>query len=127
MNVVDSSGWLEYFADTDHADQYEPAILATAELIVPVVCLYEVYKIVCRQRDEGAALVAVAEMQEGTVVEINPSLALEGTQLSLQYRIPMADSLILAVALRYNATLWTQDADFKGVPGVRYFERQTIG
>lgn len=103
------------------ARHFENAILDTDELLVPVICIYEVFKVVQRERSESEALFAVSAMQEGIVVEIDTRLALEGAQLSLQYQLPMADSLILAVAQQFNATLWTQDADFEGVRGVRFF------
>lgn len=120
MNVVDSSGWLEYFADGPNAVFFSSAIEATAELLVPAVSLYEVFKHVMQQRGEGDALQAVALMQQGRVIELSSPLALSAARLSLEYRLPMADSMILASAKAHGATLWTQDSDFDGVPGVEY-------
>jgi predicted nucleic acid-binding protein len=105
MNVVDSSAWLEYLADTANADTFAPAIEATAQLLVPVICIYEVYKRVLQQRDDSHALRAVGLMQQGRVVELDASLAIEAATLSVEHRLPMADSLILATAKRYNAEL----------------------
>ena len=120
MNVVDSSAWLEYFADGPNADFFSSAIENTENLIIPVITLYEVFKRVLQQRGENAAMQAVALMQQGQVVELNAALALSAAQLAHQLKLPMADSLILATAHRYGATVWTQDADFEGIKGVRY-------
>lgn len=120
MNVVDSSGWLEYFAAGPNADFFADAVEATDELIVPTVCVYEVFKRVCQQRDESDALQAVALMQQGAVTDLSIHLALEAARTSMALGIPMADSIILATARSADATLWTQDADFAGIEGVRY-------
>lgn len=123
MNVVDSSGWLEYFADGPNADFFA-APIEDAQTVVPVVSIYEVFKPVLQQRDEGKALEAVAYMTQRTVVELDTPLALSAAKLSVLHKLPMADSLILATARAYDATLWTQDADFRGVEGVKYIEKR---
>lgn len=120
MNVVDASGWLEYFADGPNADFFAKPIAATADLVVPTMSLYEVFKRVVQQRGEDDALQAVALMQQGTVVELSAPLALSAARISLTEKIPMADSIMLATALAYNATLWSQDADFENITGVKY-------
>lgn len=120
MNIVDSSGWLEYFADGANAGFFAASIEATSELLVPALSLYEVFKRVMQQRGEGDALQAVALMQQGQVVELSPSLVLAAARLSLEHRLPMADSIMLATAKKFDATLWTQDVDFEGIPGVQY-------
>ncbi len=120
MNVVDSSGWLEYFAAGPNADFFAAAIEATDELVMPTVSLYEVFKSVLHQRGEGDALQAVALMQQGTVVELSAPLSLEAARTSVTLGLPMADSIILATARSSEAVLWTQDADFEGIEGVRY-------
>jgi toxin FitB len=117
-HVVDSSGWLEYFADTERANFFAPAIENTEQLIVPVVTLYEVFKKVLRERGENEALQVASVMQAGRVVDVDASLALDAAR----YALPLADSLIYATALRHQATLWTQDAHFKGLPDVRFLE-----
>ncbi|MEM1246753.1 MAG: type II toxin-antitoxin system VapC family toxin [Acidobacteriota bacterium] len=124
MNVVDSSAWLEFFADSDRASHFEEVILDTEKLLVPVVCLYEVFKTVRRQFDETAALQSVAAMEQGRVVDLSASLSLRAAELSLEHSLPMADSLILATARSRDAVLWTQDADFEGIGGVRYFPKE---
>ena len=120
MNVVDSSGWLEYFADGPNADFFAPAIEKTSEPIVPTLSLYEVFKRVLQQRGEGDALQAVAVMIQGTVVDLDMDLALSAAKLSADLQLPMADSVMLATAQSQQAILWTQDADFDGIKGVRY-------
>lgn len=120
MNVVDSSGWLEYFAAGPNADFFASAIESTARLLVPAISLYEVFKRVAQQRDEDAALQAIALMQQGRVIELDSRLALTAARISLEYRLPMADSMMLATASAHQAVFWTQDADFKDVPGVKY-------
>lgn len=120
MNVVDSSGWLEYFADGPNADFFAPAIENTDELVVPTLSLYEVFKRVVQQRGEGAALQAVAAMQWAEVVVLDANLALEAARVSLRARLPMADAVMLATARRYEAVLWTQDEDFRELDGIRY-------
>lgn len=123
MNIVDSSGWLEYFADGPNADRFAVPLGKSTELLVPSITLYEVFKIVCRQRGEDAALQAVAMMQRGKVVELSSSIALLAAKLSLDLKTPMADSIILATAQIHAAVLWTQDSDFEGIPGVRFFAK----
>ena len=122
MNVVDSSGWLEFFADGPNAPFFAPAIQKTADLIVPTISLYEVFKRVLQQKDETDALRAVAAMQQGTIIPLDASLALAAAKLSIDSRLPMADSIILATATAHDAALWTQDEDFKGMESVRYVE-----
>jgi len=120
VNVIDSSAWLEYFADGPNAGVFAPAIQSTAELVVPSITLFEVFKRVYQQRGEGPALQAVALMQQGQIVDLDAPLALAASKLSADAKLPLADSIVLATARRHEATLWTQDADFEGLPGVRY-------
>ncbi|MGM0412592.1 MAG: type II toxin-antitoxin system VapC family toxin [Pseudomonadota bacterium] len=120
MNVVDSSGWLEYFADGPNAEVFAPIIESPPELVVPTISLYEVFKRVLQQRGEGPALQAAALMQQGDIVELTEPLSLSAANLGVQHRLPLADSIIYATARAHEATLWTQDADFEGLPGVRY-------
>jgi predicted nucleic acid-binding protein len=120
VTVVDSSGWLEYFADGPNAGQFAPAIEALPEVVVPTIALYEVWKRVLQQADEAAALQAIAVMQQGRVVHLDADLALQAANLSVRLGLPMADSIMLATARACDAPLWTQDADFANVEGVRY-------
>ena len=120
-NVVDSSGWLEYFADTERAAFFAPAIEDTENLIVPVLSIYEVFKMVLRERGEGAALEIVSAMQSGTVVAIDDSLAMAAAR----HQLPLADSIIYATAVQHGALLWTQDEHFKNFPNVRFLSAST--
>lgn len=123
MNVVDSSAWLEYLADAPGADHFAAALEDTGNLIVPTICIYEVFKAVLQQRDEGAAIETVALMKQGTTINLTDDLALQAAKVSLEYKIPMADSIILATARAYEAILWTQDQDFKDIENVKYFPK----
>jgi predicted nucleic acid-binding protein len=123
MNVVDSSAWLEFFADGPNAAEFAQPLGERDSLIVPTITIYEVFKVVCRQRGEDAALQAAALMQQGRVVELTPSLAMVAARTSLEQGLPMADSIILATARLHDALLWTQDEHFRDLPGVRYFPR----
>ena len=120
MNVVDSSGWLEFFADGPNAPFFAPKIMDLEHLIVPVISIYEVFKRVLQQRDEDEALKAVGIMSQGNVVDLDLSLSLLSARLSHEFKLPMADSIILATAQANDAILLSQDADLKGKPGVRY-------
>lgn len=120
MNVVDSSGWLEYLADGPNVAFFAPAIERTADLVVPTLSIFEVFKRVLLQRNESLALQAAALMHQGRVVELSARLAMDAARLSVSLRLPMADSIILATTRSCGATLWTQDADFAELPEVRY-------
>lgn len=124
MNLVDSSGWLEYFADGPNAAFFAPPIEATRELLVPTLSLYEVFKRVLQQRGEDQALQAVALMQQGQIVDLTATIALSAAKASIERRLPMADSMMLATAQAHGAVFWTQDADFDGVEGVKYVARK---
>lgn len=124
MNVVDSSAWLEYLADGPNAEYFSAPLIDTANLIVPTICIYEVFKAVLRQLGEDAALQAVALMKQGATVNLTDDLALQAAKISMEYKIPMADSIILATARAHKAVLWTQDQDFKDLENVNYLPRK---
>ncbi len=121
MNVVDSSAWLSYFAGDKNASSFAPAIENLDQLLVPSITLTEVFKNVLRQRDEESALTAIAHMKQGKVIFLDSELAIDAGNYGVLYKIPLADSIIFATAQKYNAVVWTQDADFKGLPRVKYF------
>lgn len=124
MNIVDSSGWLEYFASGPNASFFAPAIEDTSELIVPTISIYEVFKRVFQQSGEDDALQVVAVMYQGIVVYLDAPTALSSARIALDSGLPMADSIILATARAHNAILWTQDSDFKDIEGVRYVDKK---
>ncbi len=123
MNLVDSSGWLEYLVDGPRADAFSGPLRDTASLLVPTVCIYEVFKVVLRERGDEDALQAMALMKQGVVADLTPEIAIMAAKVSLELKIPMADSIVLATARLYDAVVWTRDADFKGIKGVKYFSR----
>lgn len=123
MNLVDSSGWLEYLADGPGAEFFAPALEDREKLLVPTIAIVEVGKVVHRQRGEEAALRAMALLEQATVVALDAELARNAVVLGIAHHLPLADSIILATAQAFGAELWTQDADFKELPGVHYFEK----
>ena len=126
MNVVDTSGWLEYFADGPNAYFFEPPILDLKNLVVPTLSLFEVSKRIMQQKNETPALQAIAAMQQGNVVDLNATLALDAARLSLELRIPMTDSIMLATSRSFDAVLWTQDSDFKDLDDVKYCKKKGL-
>jgi len=120
---VDSSGWLEYFTDGENADGFADIIENTEELIVSTMNIYEVYKKVISQKDEDAALEAIAMMQQAKVVEVTSSIAIQAAKFSYIFKMPLADSIIFITARENDAVIWTQDAHFKEMDGVQYFEQ----
>lgn len=123
MNIIDSSGWLEYFSDGPNAEHYLPPLNDTASLVVPVITIYEVFKVVLRESRENEALQAVAAMQKGKIIDLTINISMNASKLSLQHNLPMADSIILATAQAYKCIIWTQDSDFKDIEGVNFFSK----
>jgi len=124
VNVIDSSGWLEWFADGPGARHFAPALSDTDRLVVPAISIVEGFRVLLRQRGESAALAGAAVMRQAQVVALDDALAMDGARLSVMLRLPMADSIILATARRFGAVLWTQDEDFASIDGVRYFGKR---
>lgn len=123
MILVDTSGWIEYFAGSPHAIFYENAILDTENLIVPTIVIYEVFKKVLNEIDEDKALIAVGHMKMGIVISIDEDIAINAAKISVETKIPMADSIIYSVALKYNAIIYTQDDHFKKLKFVKFFKK----
>jgi toxin FitB len=127
MNVVDSSGWLEYLADAPGADFFAPAIENTDGLLVPTICMLEVARKVYCERGEDDALQALALMQQGQVVNLSQDVIHMAARLGKQHQLPLADSVVLATGRVYDAVVWTQDSDFEGLENVRYTPKMTTG
>lgn len=127
MNIVDSSGWLEYFSGGPNADHFLPPLQEPSSLIVPTITIYEVFKVVLRETDENQALQSVAAMQKGSVIDLTAGIAINASKLSLHYNLPMADSIILATAKSYECVIWTQDSDFANLEQVKFFPKKIIG
>ena len=124
MNVIDSSGWLEYFISGKNASFFAPAIQDVANVVVPTISIFEVFKRTLIEKGRTDALEAIAIMYDGKVVDLDREISLIAADLSIELKLPMADSIILATARARNATLWTQDEHFKGIEGVRYIEKE---
>lgn len=121
MNLVDSCGWLEYFAEGQNAEFFAAALESEdTPILVPTICLYEVFKNVLLQFGREQAVEKTAVMRQGVVVSLDDSLALGAAVLSAELKLPMADSIILMTARQYGATLWTQDAHFENIADVRF-------
>jgi predicted nucleic acid-binding protein len=127
MNVVDSSGWLEYYAGGENRAFFAPVIQQVDLLIVPTISMYEVFKRIVLLRTEEEALLAIAWMSTGRVIELTEKIALAAALLSIEHKLPMADSIILATARAFDATLWTQDEHFQGLAGVKYIAKPAGG
>ena len=123
MNLVDSSGWLEYLTDGKNAKLFVPAIEKTDELIVSTINIYEIYKKILIERDENAAMQVIGLMQQAKVIEVNAAIAIQAAKLSYEKKIPMAGSLIYITARQNGALVWTQDNDFRNLDGVKYFKK----
>jgi len=124
MDIVDSSGWIEYVTDSNNAAFFEAPITHSDDLLVPTVCLYEVFKRILRELGEERALDAMGVMSLGTIVDLERQIAVEAAQISSELKLAMADSIILATARARNATLWTQDEHFKEIESVKYIEKR---
>jgi predicted nucleic acid-binding protein len=123
MNLVDTSGWIAYFFEGGNAAFFSQAIENTDELVISVVCIYEVFKKVNLVSDESKALRSVAQMKQGIVIDVSEEIAMKAALLSIEHRLPMADSMIYATALSEKARVWTQDAHFEHLQGVKYIEK----
>lgn len=126
MNLVDSCGWLEYFAGAANADFFAPVIEDLPQLIVPTLCLFEVFKRVLQQTGQGDALRAIGVMRQARCVDLTDSLALGAAQVSVDLKLSLADSIIFHTAQQHGALLWTQDAHFEGLGGIRYMRKSAI-
>ncbi|MDX9788151.1 MAG: type II toxin-antitoxin system VapC family toxin [Desulfobacterales bacterium] len=127
MNIVDSSGWLEYFSGGINSENFASPLQDPSSLIVPVITIYEVFKVALRESGENEALQAVAAMQQGTIIDLTASIAINASKLSLRYSLPIADSIILSTAQAYECLIWTQDSDFENLPGVKFFPKTKVG
>ena len=123
MNIVDSSAWLSYFAGDANAEVFSTPIENIGKLIVPSITITEVFKYILRQRGENMALEAIAHIQQGKVVSLDSSLAIDAAKYGIDYKLPLADSIIYATGQKFGALIWTQDVDFKSLEGVKYYPK----
>lgn len=124
MIVIDSSGWIEFFADGPHAVEFAARLRNPGSVLTPTIAVYEVYKWIKRERSEEDGLQAVAAMKRTRIVELSEELALTAADLSLSHGLAMADSMMLAVARANNAQLATTDSGFEGIDGVIVFSKK---
>lgn len=122
-HILDSSAWLECLEDGPNSKHFAPVLRKLPDIIIPSVVITEVRKVALRQRTIQQAEEVTRAMQSGIVVPIDEQIAVTAANLSLKHKLPLADSLIYATALFQAATLWTQDADFEGLPHVKYFPK----
>jgi predicted nucleic acid-binding protein len=123
MNIVDSSLWLEYFAGTDSGNIISETIENINDLIIPSITLYEVFKKLLLETTEDDALFCIAHMKQGSIIDLTDELSLVASKISIEFKLPMADSIIYATTLKYNCILWTQDHHFSGLNFVHYSEK----
>ena len=123
MNMVDSSGWIEYLLDTERADLFAAPIEQRAILLVPVIALFEVHKVLSRKVPADAVAQCLKVMRLGRVLEITDRRAVAAAEIAAQHRLAMADAMMYSLALELGATFWTQDVDYQGLPSVTYFAK----
>jgi predicted nucleic acid-binding protein len=124
MTIIDTSGWLEYFTGGPNSDFFSTAIKKDPNIIIPTIILYELWKKISREKGEDKAIELVAQLKRYEIVPLDESLSISAAKISNEYKIPMADSIIYATLMKYNATLWTQDSDFKDFENVKYIEKK---
>ena len=120
MNVVDSSGWMEYLQDTPRADLFAAAIEDRNHLLVPTIALFEVHRVLSRSLDAALVNRCLDVMRLGRVLDLTDARAVAAAQIAARHKLAMADAAMYAIAREFDATFWTQDVDYQGLPGVRY-------
>ena len=123
MILVDSSGWIEFFTDGPLADDFAPYLVDLAEVVTPTIVIFEVFRVIRRQRSEEEAIEAVAQMQKTSVVDLDQFLALSAADVSVEHSLAMADAIVYATARVQDIQLVTADSDFEGLSGARVFRR----
>jgi predicted nucleic acid-binding protein len=123
MNVVDSSGWIEFFLAGPSGPLFKPVIEQRDKLLVPVIALYEVHKILSRKLPADSVLACLKVMRLGRVLDITDRRAIAAAEVAAQHRLAMADAMMYSLALEHHATLWTQDVDYQGLPSVQFFPK----
>lgn len=124
MIVLDSSGWLEFFAEGPHVEEFASRLRHPATILTPTIAIYEVYQWIKRERSEEEAVYAAATMRKTKVVDWSDEISLTAADLSLAHKLPMADAIVLATARSHHAELLTTDSDFEGIEGVTVFSKK---
>jgi predicted nucleic acid-binding protein len=125
MIIVDSCGWLEWFADGSLASQYQKYLENKNKLIVPTIVLYEVYKVLKREVGEEKALLAFGHMKDSVVIPLDENLALQAADISLKHNLAMADAIVYTAALECKGRLVTSDLDLQGLPQVIFIAKES--
>ena len=123
MNVVDSSGWIEFFTAGTNGPVFKPVIEQRDQLLVPVISIYEVYKILSRKLPVGAVLSCLDVMRLGRVLDLTDKRAVAAADIASKHKLAMANAVIYGMTIEFDGTLWTQDVDYKGLPSVNYFDK----
>jgi len=123
MNIVDASGWIEFFLAGANGPKFKPVIENTSELLVSSVNMYEVHRVLSRKLPVELRDMCLEVMRRASVIELNDERAIAASELSLKHGLAMADAAMYAIALEHKAVLWTQDADYQGLKGVKYFPK----
>lgn len=123
MNVVDSSGWIEFFLAGPSGPLFKPVIEQRDKLLVPVIALYEVHKILSRKMPADVVASCLNVMRLGRVLDLTDRRAIAAADIAIRHRLAMADAVMYSLALEHKATFWTQDADYQGLPGVNFFPK----
>ena len=126
MNVVDSSGWVEYFQDSPRADLFAMAIEQRDRLLVPTIALFEVHKVLSRSLAADLVDRCLDVMRLGRVLDFTDRRAIAASKISRQHRLALADAAMYSMALEHGATFWTQDIDYDGLSSVRYFAKPSV-
>ena len=126
MNVVDSSGWVEYFQDSLRADLFALAIEQRDQLLVPTIALFEVHKVLSRKLPAELVERCLDVMRLGRVLDLTGQRAIAASKIASQHRLAMADAAMYSMAQEHQATFWTQDMDYQGLPGVRFFAKPAL-
>lgn len=122
-NVVDSSGWIEFFLAGTNGPVFKPVIEQRQALLVPTIALFEVHRVLCRKLPPDVVKACLDVMRLGRVLDITAARAVAGADVSLRHKLAMGDALMYSLALEHGATFWTQDVDYQGLPSVQYFAK----
>ena len=120
MNVVDSSGWIEFFRAGANGPVFKPIIEDRARLLIPTIALFEVHRVLSRSLPADLVTRCLDVMRLGRVLDLTDTRAIAASHIAAQHKLAMADAAMYAIALEFGASFWTQDVDYQGLPGVRY-------
>ena len=121
LNVVDSSGWIEFFTAGPNGPRFRKVIAKQERLVVPTIALYEVCKVLARRLAPDLVATCLNVMRLGQIIDLTDARAIAAAQASRQHGLALADAAMYSIAREHGATFWTQDADYQGLPGVQYF------